>query len=559
MSMTERDIAINLISAIEANRVRKVEQILRKGPKRLWSALISNYKPHAIGSATVLHVAALQGNARAVELLLEAGADPNVTTLEVFQITSPNPKFWIAKSTPLHLAASVGQHETARILLKFGAKVDTQDKNGRTPLHLTCMSKESACAADVLLENRACLNSMDADGKTPLHYAAMHVEIEMVKRLLSAGADIDFQDHDGLSPLLCAIKYSATRVAKYLCACEANLQLQDAKGMAPLHWAAQIGLPELIHLFVGVFRVNVHQQDAQERTSLHVACLYGESGSATALLEYGADVNASAQNGYSPLHYAAKSGDLESCSLLLKMGANAPQKDRLGKTAADLARTPELQDLLQTGEAMSLLDRQASPDNDSDGESLVASGLCDSRPGSSKKMSLASPRQENLTDDQDHVSGTDRPSHRLRSHTRELLENITDDMKEIKEAVSDIRSSSKILQVFHEKPLDSFAAKLFLLVSKRINCDWKDLFRSLMSRFHQSMIVESKIEEIVYANEKDLSEQCYISLVRWRQSRGLRLRVDELIDALNEILRRDIAEEVENFISERGNCENFTF
>jgi ankyrin repeat protein len=40
------------------------------------------------------------------------------------------------KSTPLHLASSVGSAETVQLLIEHGAEVAAQDVNNRTPLHL---------------------------------------------------------------------------------------------------------------------------------------------------------------------------------------------------------------------------------------------------------------------------------------------------------------------------------------------------------------------------------------------------------------------------------------
>ena len=60
--------------------------------------------------------------AETVELLIDNGAD----------VTSQDE----TKSTPLHLASSVGSAKTAWVLIEHGADVAAQDVHRRTPLHL---------------------------------------------------------------------------------------------------------------------------------------------------------------------------------------------------------------------------------------------------------------------------------------------------------------------------------------------------------------------------------------------------------------------------------------
>lgn len=92
-----------------------------------------------------------------------------------------------------------------------------QNYNNRTPLHYACLHPANGPIVDSLIAIGADVNAQDEGQLTPLHFAAMKGNIEFMKKLIQAGADIKMKDiggadvfftlkHDGHSSLIEPLK-----------------------------------------------------------------------------------------------------------------------------------------------------------------------------------------------------------------------------------------------------------------------------------------------------------------------------------------------------------------
>lgn len=127
-----------------------------------------------------------------------------------------------AGSTPLHWSAYSGNARVVNLLLDAGAKVDVQNRrDGSMPLHLA--ARYGRTAALVALaddkEGRRCLNAPNRLGDRPLHEAAYEGNTAIAEALISRRADLEVVnsiDKGGLTPLLAAIEYGHIGVIRVL-------------------------------------------------------------------------------------------------------------------------------------------------------------------------------------------------------------------------------------------------------------------------------------------------------------------------------------------------------
>jgi hemoglobin len=133
---------------------------------------------------TLLHDAAMVGDAELAAVLIGSGADPDASETE--------------GHTPLY-RASTG--EVARVLLAAGATADVVSGPTRgTPLHQAAR-RGSVSVARALLDHGATIDARDAKKETPLRRAVNCRQIQIVRLLVQRGADTRAADRRGVTPL----------------------------------------------------------------------------------------------------------------------------------------------------------------------------------------------------------------------------------------------------------------------------------------------------------------------------------------------------------------------
>ncbi|KAI5840304.1 ankyrin repeat-containing domain protein, partial [Morchella snyderi] len=102
---------------------------------------------------------ASQKSVLVLEKILSLGAEADINAQESFNLT------------PLHIASIEGYYGCVAALLRSGALVDAQTREGNTALHVALMA-ESGAAIQTLVDGKADPNIFNNAGYTPLSLAA---------------------------------------------------------------------------------------------------------------------------------------------------------------------------------------------------------------------------------------------------------------------------------------------------------------------------------------------------------------------------------------------------
>ncbi|GJP42519.1 hypothetical protein CLOM_g2072 [Closterium sp. NIES-68] len=153
--------------------------------------------------------------------------------------------------TPLHLAAAGGFDEVVRFLLLEGADVNSMDNFGTTPL-LEALRAGNDSTAKILTDKSGTVNLQEAG--TDLCNAVMRGDTGLLKRLLVNGVNPNAADYDLRTPLHIASAEGFVQVARLLVEHGADVAAVDRWGNSPLDEARRCGSLPLIHLLEEAMR-----------------------------------------------------------------------------------------------------------------------------------------------------------------------------------------------------------------------------------------------------------------------------------------------------------------
>lgn len=289
--------------------------------ERLSALLKKLFENHVTGDVNEeLVKAAANGDAQKCEEILKR---PEANVNGVF-----------ASHTALQAASQNGHVEVVKILLRYNADVEIEDKDGDRAVHHTAFGDEPS-VMDLLARAGADLNARNKRRQTPLHIAVNKGHVGVVKTLLDLGCHPSLQDCEGDTPLHDAISKKRDDMLTLLLDHSADITLTNNNGFNALHHAALRGNPSAMRTLLSrlprPWIVDEKKDDGY--TALHLAALNNHVEVAELLIHHGrANMDLQNVNLQTPLHLAVERQHAQIVRHLVREGCNLNVPDKDGDT-----------------------------------------------------------------------------------------------------------------------------------------------------------------------------------------------------------------------------------
>ena len=206
------------------------------------------------------------------------------------------------------------------------ASVNVRDRDGFTALILAVKEDNVQCVKELIkagadLNTGADVNIWEFFGYTPLMLAVRKDHKQCVNELIKAGADVNAGSHSRNTALNEAVVGRNPKYLDLLIKAGADVNQKNIIGDTPLHSAIKRNKSvECLKLLIDAgVDVNIKHQDG--RTPLMTAVFLEIPIMVELLIKAGADVNGN-NNGKTPLNYAAELESEECLKLLIEAGAD---------------------------------------------------------------------------------------------------------------------------------------------------------------------------------------------------------------------------------------------
>jgi len=201
--------------------------------------------------------------------------------------------------------------------LSMGLDPNEETLSGTTPLRLAVQEGHIECV-QALLDAGALVNR-DGESSSALHHAAYSGNVDMVRLLVNAGADVDNANVriTGDTPLMSAVAQGNAECVGELISLGARLECVNRRtGRTALHQACYINSTQCVYTLLEA-GANVNTKDYDGFTPLHTVADEGLSGLIKPLIEYGADPSLKDDRQKTPLNVAWDRPHMQ-CAAVLK-------------------------------------------------------------------------------------------------------------------------------------------------------------------------------------------------------------------------------------------------
>jgi ankyrin repeat protein len=218
-------------------------------------------------------------------------------------------------------------------LVQKKADVNIPQNDGTTAL-MWAARYDDLDTADFLIHAGAKVSARSRDGATPLQLASLNGSAQMIEKLVKAGADPNAPlTASGDTALMMAARTGKTSALNVLLESGANVNARESwGGTTALMWAVAERHPDAVKILVD------RGADVHGRSNFVAAANgRGFEGRTPAAVDTKQKVEEFASGWLTPLHFAAREGDLVSAKLLVAAGADVNAIAGDGKDALGLA------------------------------------------------------------------------------------------------------------------------------------------------------------------------------------------------------------------------------
>jgi ankyrin repeat protein len=246
--------------------------------------------------------AAQNGNPEVVELLLKAGANPNISDSDDL------------KQTPLMRAVETQKLNIVQLLLNYKANPNAEDSYGVTALTMAIQSSRTDIV-EALAAGGADVKKVSPDGESAILTAvqtSMPEAAEKVKILAKAGAPLNVSN-SSYTPLVYAVQKDNKELVQALLDAGADPDAKTSSDQAPIQSAAYN--PEIMEILLKA-KANPNTENYGGQSMLFEAIQNNRPDIAKLLIQAGADINKPDYSGTSPADMADRYGLTEIADII---------------------------------------------------------------------------------------------------------------------------------------------------------------------------------------------------------------------------------------------------